>query len=80
MIKSVFPSANAGIFGRLLLSPPDFWEALITFPGSGYFGNVEVIWLQQAKYITASEPSKKAIWQTEGKLNLALLLDQLRLA
>ena len=43
MIKSVFPSANAGIFGRLLLSPPDFWEALITFPGSGYFGNVEVI-------------------------------------
>ena len=43
MIKSVFPSTNAGIFGRLLLSPPDFWEALITFPGSGYFGNLEVI-------------------------------------
>ena len=43
MIKSVFTSTDAGIFGRLLLSPPDFWEALITFPGSGYFGNVEVI-------------------------------------
>ena len=43
MIKSVFPSTDAGICGRLLLSPPDFWEALITLPGSGYFGNVEVI-------------------------------------
>ena len=59
MIKSVFPSTDAGICGRLLLSPPDFWEALITLPGSGYFGNVEVIWLQQAKCITASEPSKR---------------------